>query len=332
MTTLKAAVAGLANAVLKPLGAEVVSAHEMRELRGSVKFVPPSVSLPGGARDYLRGDNPRLLELKERYRGHPASVHSQWAESGDYVRRELDIVSFRADSAYLYQRRMATDAQYLLAAYYAGAHDPLRLWDKLTDDDLFGNYTVEFDGGKTVSRDFTDSVIEINFLDAEVGLSGATVLDVGAGYGRLGHRLSEGVPTASCLCTDAVPESTFLSEYYLRFRGSRAEVLALDEVAESLRSRKVDIVTNIHSFSECTLASVEWWLDLFAAHRVGYLFLVPNTPEPLTTEPDGSRIPLLPHIERRGYRLRKRAPKYSESGAARHAAFTATYYLFGLEH
>ncbi len=333
MSTLKVTAARLANAALRPLGAEVVPARELRELReqrGGVRFVPQSLALPEGARDYLRPDNPRLTELRGRYRGHPASVHSQWSEAGDYLRRELDIVSFRSDSAYLYQRRMATDAQYLLAAYYARAHDALGLWDRLTDDDLFGNYTVEFDEGRRVSRDLTDSVIEINFLGGEVGLDGAAVLDVGAGYGRLGHRASEGLPGTSFFCTDAVPESTFLSEYYLRFRGSRAGVVPLDEVEGFLKSRTVDLVTNIHSFSECTLASVEWWLGQFAANGVRRLFLVPNTPEPLTTEADGSRVPLLPHIERRGYRLAKKAPKYAESGAARHAPFAATYYLFEL--
>ena len=333
MSNLRAGVAGLANRALRSLGVELVSLNELRGLRAErqgARFVPPSVSLPDGARDYLRADNPRLLSLKERYRGHPASVHSQWAEAGDYLRAELDLAAFRADSAYLYQRREATDAQYLLAAYYARTRDRLGLWERLSDDDLFGNYTVEFDAAKRVSRDFNDSVIEINFLEREVGLSGATLLDVGAGYGRLGHRLSEGLPAASVFCTDAVPESTFLSEYYLRFRGSRAEVVPLDDVAGFLRSRKVDLVTNIHSFSECTLASVEWWLDQFAAGGVRHLFLVPNRHEPFTTEADGGGVPLLPHIERRGYRLARRVPKYDESGAARHAAFGATYYLFEL--
>lgn len=333
MSTLKAGASGLANRLFRLLGAELVSSNELRELRGdgsAARFVPASVPLPEGARDYLRADNPRLLELKGRYRGHPASVHSQWAEGGDYLRAELDLAAFRSDNAYVYQRREATDAQYLLAAYYARAHDRLGLWGRLDDDDLFGNYTVEFDEGRRVSRDLNDSVIEINFLDAEVGLEGATVLDVGAGYGRLGHRLSEGVPGASVFCTDAVPESTFLSEYYLRFRGSRAGVVPLDEVEALLRSRKVDLVTNIHSFSECTLASVEWWLDRFAENAVPRLFIIPNGEEPLSTEPGYAHVPLLPHIERRGYRLAKRAPKYSETGAARHAPFAATYYLFEL--
>lgn len=334
MPNIKSGVTGIANRVLRPLGAEVVSVNELRELRSDYfgsRFVPASVPLPEGARDYLRPDNPRLLQLKERYRGHPASVHSQWAEGGDYLRAELDLDSFRADSAYLYQRRMASEAQYLLAAYYARAHDTLGLWARLSDDDLFGNYTVEFDEGKSVSRDFTDSVIEINFLDAEVGLDDATVLDVGAGYGRLGHRLSEAFPAASVFCTDAIPESTFLSEYYLRFRGSSAGVVPLDEVETFLKTHKVDLVTNIHSFSECTLASVQWWLDRFAAGGVRHLFIVPNTPEPETTEPDGTSVPLLPHLERRGYRPAKRAPKYAESGAARHAPFPATYHLFELQ-
>ena len=45
------------------------------------------------------------------------------------------------------------------------------------------------------------------------------LLDIGAGYGRLAHRLAESVPATEIMCTDAVPASTFLSEFYLRFRG-----------------------------------------------------------------------------------------------------------------
>ena len=46
------------------------------------------------------------------------------------------------------------------------------------------------------------------------------MLDIGAGYGRLAHRMSAAFPQLEdYCCVDAVPESTFLSEYYLRHRG-----------------------------------------------------------------------------------------------------------------
>ena len=50
-----------------------------------------------------------------------------------------------------------------------------------------------------------------------------------------------GLPNiAEYLCTDAVPVSTFLSEYYLRFRGlqDRATVVPLDEIEGNIQLQK----------------------------------------------------------------------------------------------
>jgi len=106
----------------------------------------------------------------------------------------------------------------------------------LVEDDYFGNFVFQI-GGKTISRDLLDSILEIYFLDRHLGLASAenhrTILDVGAGYGRLAHRLVSALSGAQrYLCTDAVAESTFISEYYLGFRGldGRACAVPLDEI------------------------------------------------------------------------------------------------------
>ena len=52
--------------------------------------------------------------------------------------------------------------------------------------------------------------------------------------------------------------STFVSDYYLRFRNaSKAVVVPLDEIETWLTSQKVDIAINIHSFSECQLSAID---------------------------------------------------------------------------
>src|SRR5262249_10473270 len=125
-----------------------------------------------------------------------------------------------------------------------------------------------------------------------------------------------------------VPESTFVSEYYLRFRGvsDRAIVLPLDEVTKAFDSGQIDLATNTFSFSECTLAAIEWWLDLLADYAVRYLFI--SDRELLTTETNFSRRDFAPAIHARGYRLVAREPNYRDRSAQKHAAFPCEHFLF----
>jgi|ERR1051325_1944441 putative sugar O-methyltransferase len=289
--------------------------------------------LPNGAREYLRHDNPRLIELKGSYSSHPAIKHSQWSENGNYLKRELsDLARFRADNAYLYQGRCADEAKYLLSAYYIKDTDKLGLLDKLTDDSLFGNETYDFDG-HIISRDLLDSIIEIDLLESIFNFAERetfTLLDIGAGYGRLAHRLNEAFPSLKVLATDGVAESTFISEYYLRFRASRARVIPLSEVEDKLSGESVDCVTNIHSFSEMPMQSIRYWISLIRERGVKHLLIAPNDTRFLSTERDGQRIDFLPFIESQGYKLVKTLPKYSIESVQRCGAFPATYFLFSL--
>jgi hypothetical protein len=80
------------------------------------------------------------------------------------------------------------------------------------------------------------------------------------------------------LCADAIPESSVVCECYLRFRGleSRFKIALATEVDAALESARGDLAINIHSFSECSLLSVQWWLDHLAAHAVKHFMIVPN--------------------------------------------------------
>ena len=284
---------------------------------------------PEGAEGKLRWDHPRLLDLTTRYNGHPATAHSQWSNS--YVQTGIDLSRFRADNAFVWQRR-TTPAHYGLTTYYAREHDSLALFEQLSEDGLFGADVYDVDG-LPVSRDLLDSVAELNFLEEQVGLSQSslTVLDIGAGYGRLAHRITAAFGGVTCLCTDAVAVSTFLCEYYLRFRNApRTRVVALDEIDTALDEQRVDFAINIHSFSECQSDVIAWWLDLLHRHKVSLLMVVPNTDDVLLTlEPDGQRQDFLPLIQSFGFELVLKRPKYAHSKFVQeHGIYPAHYFLF----
>lgn len=208
--------------------------------------------MPDGAVFHLTDDNAFLVSLRERYAAFDAAVAtpSVWRNdliAGDHLRW------FREDHAYVWQLRGPNMNRlgYALSTYYAKAIDALRLLDRLGEDDLFGNITFEV-GGRTVSRDLLDSIVEIYFLEKHLRISSRPdlrLLDIGAGYGRLAHRVVEAFPNVlEYLCVDAVAASTFVSDYYLKFRKcDRATVVPLDEIEKTLDRARVDLAINVHS-------------------------------------------------------------------------------------
>ena len=111
------------------------------------------------------------------------------------------------------------------------------------------------------------------------------MLDIGAGYGRLAHRMvgAHGERVADYCCVDAVPESTFVSEYYLRHRGvvPPVRVVSLGSVERELEPRSFDLAVNVHSFPEMPYAAIQWWVELLARLEVPALLIVPNEPTEL---------------------------------------------------
>src|SRR5438876_2489306 len=104
-------------------------------------------------------NNPRIDELRKRYRSHPAAAHSHWDERK--LLTNLELHEFRRDSHYVWQGRWTKPETYLLTAYYLRDCDRLGLLDQLTEDGLFGATTVPFENGYLLSRDLLDSINEI---------------------------------------------------------------------------------------------------------------------------------------------------------------------------
>jgi hypothetical protein len=329
------------NSFLKRRGFEMIPSYvvyDWQRFAGPLGAPPPSerTSLPDGAEEYLRPDNPRLVDLRERYKTCDSRVTTPDIWKQDYVGPQ-DILTFRADNAYLWQRREPNmhETGYALTEFYVRVIDSLGFLEKLSEDDLFGAYTFVFDT-KLVSRDLLDSILEMYFLERHLGLSSRknfNVLDVGAGYGRLAHRMTTAVPgLGAYLCTDGVAVSTFICEYYLRFRGltDKARVVPLYEVDNVMEEQAVDLAINIHSFSECTLSAIDWWLSLLERHGIRYLMVVPNGDDDhkgeLLLTNDGKDFGGL--IESRGYRLVAQDPKFGDPIVQKYAISPTHHYLF----
>lgn len=269
------------------------------------------VPLPPGAEDVLRADNPSLQELDRAYDALqiPATAHTQW-QSG-FLKRNLSMAWFRGDNAYVWQFRQlrtAANERMYLQLLDVESRDRLGLLTRLTEDGRFGAWTFVYGQRPPVSRDLLDSVNEINYLDAHAGLSGIEglrVLDIGAGYGRLAHRMSAAIPgLANYDCIDGVPTSTFLCDYYLKYRQvpDAVRTIRLDE-HETLLD-EYDVCVNIHSFAECSLDAIQWWLDRIAERHIPWLLIVPNVPpELLSTELDGSHREFMTLVLDAGYEL-----------------------------
>jgi SAM-dependent methyltransferase len=285
-----------------------------------------TVPLPPEAERDLHRDSPRLREIREHYAALDLPVLSASRWNADAVDAFLDLRYFRGETLITWHYRelkRISELKYYVYARYIADRDPRGLLRTLGEDGAFGCWTFGFPGLGLVSRDLLESVNEIAFLDRHLGLSGRdrfSVLDIGAGYGRLAHRMSTAMPnlTDYC-CVDAVPESTFLSEWYLDHRDARpARVVELGDVETALEPGSFDLAVNIHSFPECTHDAVAWWLAQIERLEVPYLMIVPNEPtELLSMEADGSRRDFLPLVEAAGYRLTHREPIIADE-AARH--------------
>jgi hypothetical protein len=292
-------------------------------------------NLPVHAKSYLNPANPRLLELQERYaRFQKATESFIWTP--DYIKAQ-DLLYFRGDNGYIWQSRgnNMNEMSYTLAYYYVKSIDSLDLLSNLSEDKWFGNITFQLEG-KLVSRDLLDSILEIYFLHKHLDLFSSAVagniLDIGAGYGRLAHRLLRAFPNIkTCFCTDAVAISTFICEYYLKFRNleEKAVAVPLHQIESVLKENKIDIALNIHSFSECSKPAIEWWLDKLQRSGIPFLLVIPNPMNHggkhlLTTE--GLNFTAI--IKQHGYDLASCEPKYNDPLVQKYAMAPTYYYLF----
>lgn len=271
-----------------------------------------------------------VLDLNRRYSGHPASGHTLWTT--ERQRDGLRLPDFRSDNLYVWQRATPEEAY---AASWAHIREHVRpdVVSALREDGSFGATTVTVEG-RVLSRDLVDSMLELDFLAAHVpGFTGPDrlrVLDVGAGYGRLAHRGTTAFPHLDWRCVDAVPISTVLCRWHLAHLGSPATVVELDHVEADVAPGAIDLAVNVHSFNECPLDAIRWWVGFLAERDVPWLFLVPNDTQELTsTEADGSKRDFGPVLAEHGFELAVSRPKYAADATAQQTGvYPETYLLY----
>ena len=285
--------------------------------------------------------DPHLIALRSRYAAlrvpmAPAN-DQQWGS--EFCAREIPIDAFRADSAYLWQDRYGyagpdPAATYRAYADYLRDIDRRRLLDSLGEDGAFGCRTFSHDG-RLISRDLLDSVNELAFLDRAWQLfarNDVSVLDIGAGYGRLAYHMSRSVPGLNhYVCVDAIPESTYLCDLYLSYRKvprPPARVVALDELDE-LHGTAFNLAINIRSFTEMPYRSVISWLDLIDRLGVPALFIIPNYRGSLRGAGSSreERRDFMPDLLSRGFKLTDEEPVINDS-ALRRAGWNEHFMLF----
>lgn len=297
-----------------------------------------ATDLPSGAAEHLRNDAPRLQALRKRYADCdlPMAAATMWGDG--YLDRELSLAHFRGDNAYVWQfRNLGGSAalKYYLYLRDIAARDRHGLLTKLGEDELFGCWTFDYPGWPRVSRELLDSINELDFLDRHLDLfqrKDLSIIDIGAGYGRLAHRALAATPgIRRYWCTDAIPESTFLCEYYLGFRdvGERARVVPLDELDATLPGQPLDLAINVHSFSEMSRSAIDGWLQRLADWNVPWLFVVPNDAEQLlTVEADGRRGEFSSLLEKHGYRLHVKEPVFQDPTLRGYMSVRDHFFLF----
>jgi hypothetical protein len=274
-------------------------------------------TLPPGAADWLRADNPSLLDLQARYAAMDPKVTTPSVWTPARLPDE-DLVYFRGDNHFIWQVRgpNRNALTYALVYYHLRAEGDDGLIDRLGEDGSFGASVFTIDG-RSISRDLLDSVREIQFLRRHtiLGEGRGTVLDIGAGYGRLAWRLEQASgDQVRIFATDAVARSTFIADYHLRHRGARrASAVPLDEVEALLETHRIDVAVNIHSFAECTLDAISWWVERLARHQVRHLMIVPNKGRSAGARCQlGDGTDFEPLLARLGYRIAVREPRYGD--------------------
>ena len=301
---------------------ERISDEELLLQKGyDPRHPPPSSDLP-----YLSPGNPALLTLEQSYGNDPSPVgaRSLWAQA---MQTSVDDLRFfRGDNLYLWQYTrspLLNQYRYFIYGRYVQSIDERGMLTTLKEDGAFGCLTFKFHDMPTLSRDLLDSVNELTFLADHAGLFSRPalhILDIGAGYGRLAHRaLEASSDIQQYSCIDAIPRSTFLCEYYLRYRGlaERTSVIRLPDMSDALEPGQIDLAVNIHSFSEMPHAAVAGWLGWLADLRVPQLLIVPNERDRLLShEGDGVRRDCTELLNRAGYTLQVSQPTIQD-GAIR---------------
>jgi putative sugar O-methyltransferase len=192
-------------------------------------------------------------------------------------RHNRNIKSFNPLSALIYRVYVA------MLWHYVSAQDSLGLLSRLEEPLIGKPFEILYKGQRT-SQDLCNSIHEFYRAGAAVAADGRpwNVVELGAGYGRLGDVILKALP-ASTYCVIDIPPALNLSQEYLsavfpgekifrfrrferfeevkeEFEASRIRFLAAHQIA-LLPAKQVDLVLNISSLHEMTYEQIENYLN-----------------------------------------------------------------------
>ncbi len=121
-------------------------------------------------------------------------------------------------------------------------------------------------GGQSICLDYLQAVLELGFIEKEIDLAGARVLEIGAGYGRTCHAMLSNHALASYHIID-LPNTLGLCRSYLRAtlddeQFAKVSFVTVDEVEDAIGPHRFDLAININSFTEMPAGTVLNYLAL----------------------------------------------------------------------
>ncbi|MEV7231879.1 putative sugar O-methyltransferase [Polymorphospora sp. NPDC051019] len=140
---------------------------------------------------------------------------------------------------------------------------------RIDNRDVGDPITVTY-GGDRVCLDYLQAVLELEFIADRVTLDGATVLEIGGGYGRTCHTILSNHDLDAYHIVD-LENSLHLARNYLAAVLTEGQLKKVhfhptDEVDGALSGMRFDLCVNIDSFAEMNPETVRAYLGFVAAH------------------------------------------------------------------
>ena len=144
---------------------------------------------------------------------------------------------------------------------YAESHDTAGVL--LLPEPVLGSPFPVFWRGRLISQDIANSALEVSTIVDALTEDPASILEVGAGYGRTAYVLLNLFRAASYTIVDINPALEISRRYLTElFPGRSLRFLSPDEAFE-LEDSSIDLALSISSLQEMTLKQVERYLGLF---------------------------------------------------------------------
>jgi len=146
---------------------------------------------------------------------------------------------------------------------------------RVRNRDVGSPITVIHDG-ESVCLDYIRAAYELSFISDHVPLDGATVLEIGAGYGRTCHTIVSNHDVAAYVILD-LPNTLAVSSKYLAAvlsdeQLARVRFVPVDRLDAVVSPMTFDLCLNIDSFAEMPPDTVRSYLSLVDG-RCGHLYV-----------------------------------------------------------